>query len=260
MVIPPFYLLLILCHNQPTAVLGLTEDHRLPLKDWAMEEYRDLETEREKLFHSLRKKIGDERIVEAMDRVPRELFVPSASRYMAYNDAPLPIEMGQTISQPFIVALMTEALELTGQERVLEVGTGSGYQAAILAELAKWVVGVERHPQLIDIAKRTLERLGYTNIEIHLAGKTLGWKDGAPYDGIIVTAGAPKVPQELVDQLAPGGRLVIPVGSRYEQQLLKLTKRDDELVKENLGGCRFVPLIAEDAWDEGEQQSPGRFS
>ena len=225
-----------------------------------MEEYRDLEMEREKLFHNLRKRIGDERVVEAMDRIPRELFVPSASRNMAYHDAPLPIEMGQTISQPFIVALMTEALELTGQEIVLEVGTGSGYQAAILAEMAKWVVSVERHPQLVDIARRTLEKQGYTNVEIHLAGETLGWREGAPYDGIIVTAGAPKVPQELIDQLAPGGRLVIPVGSRYEQQLLKLTKYNGELKKQNLGGCRFVPLIADDAWDEGEQPSTSRFS
>lgn len=212
----------------------------------------DMELAREKLFHHLRQRIGNERVVEAMERIPRELFIPSASRHLAYEDVPLPIEMGQTISQPFIVALMTEALELTGRERVLEIGTGSGYQAAILAELASWVVSVERHLQLIDVASRTLERLGYKNIEIHLAGKDLGWKEGSPYDGIIATAGAPKVPQELIDQLAPGGRLVIPVGSRYEQQLLKLTKRNGEIVKQDLGGCRFVPLIADGAWDEGQ--------
>lgn len=215
---------------------------------------RDLELERARLFHHLRQRIDDEHVVEAMERVPREFFVPYASRHTAYDDIPLPIEMGQTISQPFIVALMTEALELTGKERVLEVGTGSGYQAAILAQLASKVISVERHPQLIDSARRMLASLGYKNVEIHLAGDSIGWPEGAPYDGIIVTAGAPKVPQELLDQLAEGGRLVIPVGSRFEQQLLKVTNRKGELVKENLGGCRFVPLIGGEAWrgDEGE--------
>jgi len=209
---------------------------------------RDLESERAQLFRSLRQRIVDERVVEAMERVPRELFVPYASRYMAYDDIPLPIEMGQTISQPFIVALMTEALALTGKERVLEVGTGSGYQSAILAQLAAKVVSVERHPQLIDSARRILTSLGFKNVEIHLAGKALGWPEGPPYDGIIVTAGAPKVPQELLDQLAEGGRLVIPVGSRFEQQLLKVTRRKGGLLNENLGGCRFVPLIGPEAW------------
>jgi len=225
-----------------------------------MEADRDLEMERAKLFHNLRKRINDERVVETMEGIPREIFVPSASRNMAYEDVPLPIEMGQTISQPYIVALMTEALELTGRERVLEVGTGWGYQAAILAELAQWVVSVERHQRLVDVAIRNLEKLGYKNVEIHLAGETIGWKAGAPYDGIIVTAGAPKVPQELIDQLSNGGRLVIPVGSRYEQHLLKLTKRNGDTTKQNLGGCRFVPLIAEEAWSDEEQQSRSRFS
>ena len=185
-----------------------------------------------------------------MERVPREFFVPTASRQLAYADMPLPIENGQTISQPLIVALMTEALELSGKERVLEVGTGSGYQTAILALLARWVVSVERHQSLIDSASQILNSLGYKNIEIHPAQEKLGWKEGAPYDGIIVTAGAPKAPQGLLDQLADGGRLVIPVGSRYEQQLLQIIKRKGQLTTKNLGGCRFVPLIASEAWGE----------
>ncbi len=185
-----------------------------------------------------------------MDRVPRELFVPATSRHLAYEDTPLPIEMGQSISQPFIVALMTEALKLKGTERVLEVGTGSGYQAAILAELAYWVISVERHPRLVEAARQILNRLGYKNVEIHLADENLGWRAAAPYDGIIVTAGAPRVPQELLDQLVDGGRLVIPVGSRYEQQLLKVTKRGGRTTTKDLGGCRFVPLIAEGAWED----------
>jgi protein-L-isoaspartate(D-aspartate) O-methyltransferase len=186
-----------------------------------------------------------------MDHVPRELFVPPASRYLAYEDIPLPIEMEQTISQPFIVALMTEALELKGTERVLEVGTGSGYQAAILAELAYWVISVERHPALVQAAEQILNQLGYKNVEIHLAEETLGWRAAAPYDGIIVTAGAPRVPpQELLDQLAERGRMVIPVGSRYEQQLLKITKQGGRTTTQDLGGCRFVPLIAKVAWEE----------
>ncbi len=191
-----------------------------------------------------------------MERVPRELFVPLESRGLAYEDIPLPIGLGQTISQPYIVALMTEALELKGPEKVLEVGTGSGYQAAILAELAKWVVTVERYPQLIDSAAKVLKSLGYRNIEIHLAEKTLGWPKGAPYDGIIVTAAAPRVPQELLDQLAEGGRLVIPVGSRYEQDLLKVVRRDGKTRAENLGACRFVPLIGEGAWEEVDSLDP----
>lgn len=208
--------------------------------------------ERERLFHRLRRRGIDERVVEAMERVPRELFVPVASRYMAYDDIPLPIGEGQTISQPYIVALMTEALELTGKERVLEVGTGSGYQLAILAELSAQVISVERHQRLIDEAWTTLYSLGYRNVEIHRAGEVLGWPAGAPYDAIIVTAGAPDVPRELLNQLAEGGRLVIPVGSRFEQQLLKLTKGRGKVLRQDLGGCRFVPLVGAEAWeDEG---------
>jgi protein-L-isoaspartate(D-aspartate) O-methyltransferase len=210
----------------------------------------DLEEAKQRLFQHLRREIKDERVLQAMARVPRELFVPSSSRYLAYEDIPLPIDMGQTISQPFIVALMTAALELTGTEKVLEIGTGSGYQAAVLAQLAWWVVTVERHQQLADAARKLLAELGYTNIEVHLAEKTLGWRKGAPYQAIIVTAGAPKVPHELLAQLAEGGRLLIPVGSHYDQELLKIVKRKGELLSQDLGPCRWVPLIGEGAWNE----------
>jgi protein-L-isoaspartate(D-aspartate) O-methyltransferase len=210
----------------------------------------DFAAARVALIQHLRYEIKDERVLSAMGRVPRELFVPSAHHQAAYEDRPLPIQLGQTISQPLIVAMMTEALELSGTERVLEIGTGSGYQAAILAELAHWVVTVERHQQLAEKAKEVLDKLGYTNIEVHLAERTLGWRQGAPYDAIIVTAGAPKVPQDLLDQLAAGGRLVVPIGSRYEQDLLKVTKQNHEITIQNLGPCRWVPLVGEEAWSE----------
>lgn len=213
----------------------------------------DFAASRAALIEHLRYEIKDEKVLSAMGHVPRELFVSSAHQQAAYEDRPLPIDLGQTISQPLIVAMMTEALELSGKERVLEIGTGSGYQAAILAELAHWVVTVERHELLVKKAKEVLDKLGYTNIEVHLAERKLGWCQGAPYDAIIVTAGAPKVPQELLDQLAPGGRLVIPVGSRYEQNLIKVVKRNDEIATQSLGPCRWVPLIGEEAW--GEEQS-----
>lgn len=210
----------------------------------------DLESARARLIECLSREISDKRVLEAMARVPRELFVPPESYYIAYEDMPLSIGFGQTISQPFIVALMTQALELKGDEKVLELGTGSGYQAAILAELARWVVSVERILELAESARRILEKLGYTNIEIHIAEKALGWPAGAPYDAIIVTAGAPRIPDALLEQLRFGGRLVIPVGSRWEQDLLRITKRRKGNLVESLGGCRFVPLIGDGAWEE----------
>jgi protein-L-isoaspartate(D-aspartate) O-methyltransferase len=210
----------------------------------------DPETARLKLMQQLSHEIRDKKVLDAMTRVPRELFVPAGSKHAAYENIPLPIELGQTISQPFIVALMTEAMQITDKDKVLEVGTGSGYQTAILCELAKWVVTVERHQRLLDQAKDVLAMLGYTNVEFHPTEKTLGWPKGAPYDAIIVTAGAPRVPQALVDQLALEGRLVIPVGSRFEQELIQVVKRKEGIVSTNLGGCRFVPLIGEGAWDE----------
>lgn len=210
----------------------------------------NLEREREKLIEHLRQEISDERVLNVMARVPRELFVPSSSRHLAYEDRPLPIGEGQTISQPFIIALMTQALELLGSEKVLELGTGSGYQAAILAEIARQVITVERLPSLANTARRTLKKLGYINVQVHLAERTLGWRAEAPYDAIMVTAAAPSIPQELLDQLVVGGRLVIPVGSRWEQDLLQVTKQKEGFTVKNLTPCRFVPLIGEEAWNE----------
>jgi len=213
----------------------------------------DFAAARAGLILHLRHDINDERVLAALGRVPREEFVLEGNRHAAYENRALSIGLGQTISQPLIVAMMTEALELNGKERVLEVGTGSGYQTAILAEMAGWVVSVERHPQLVADAQEVLERLGYTNFEIFLAEETLGWPRGAPYDAAIVTAASPRVPEQLLGQLVPGGRLVIPVGSRHEQDLLQVTVFRDRIVSRNLGGCRFVSLIGEGAWDEEER-------
>jgi protein-L-isoaspartate(D-aspartate) O-methyltransferase len=210
----------------------------------------DFTAERARLIEHLSVEIKDKRVLAAMSRIPRERFVPPENRHMAYEDIPLPIGLEQTISQPFIIALMTEALELTGNEKVLEVGTGSGYQAAILAELARLVVTVERLPALAEAAKKVLDSLGYTNIEIHLAEETLGWPKSAPYDAIMVTAGAPEVPPDLLAQLAIGGRLVVPVGSRYLQELYKITRQRKKNKIQDLGGCRFVSLIGKGAWEE----------
>ena len=210
----------------------------------------DFEAERAELIGHLRTEIKDEQVLAAMARVPRECFVPPEEQLLAYEDRPLPIGFDQTISQPFIIALMTEALELTGSEKVLEVGTGSGYQAAILAELARLVVTTERLPTLAEASKKVLDSQGYTNIEVHLAEETLGWRAGAPYDAIMVTAAAPKVPADLLAQLAISGRMVIPVGSRYVQELHKITRHKTKNTVRNLGGCRFVALIGKDAWEE----------
>ncbi len=211
----------------------------------------DFEAARARLVEHLSLEIGDARVLAAMSRIPRERFVPPQSRHLAYEDMPLPIGLDQTISQPFIIALMTEALEFTGEEKVLEVGTGSGYQAAILAELARLVITTERLPALAETARNILSELGYTNIEVRLAEETMGWRREAPYDAIMVTAGAPRVPADLLAQLKVGGRLVVPVGSRYVQELYRITRRRGKNTVQNLGGCRFVPLIGKDAWEEG---------
>jgi protein-L-isoaspartate(D-aspartate) O-methyltransferase len=194
--------------------------------------------------------IRDPRLLEVMAKVPRHLFVEEALSGEAYNDHPLPIGHKQTISQPYIVALMTEALELTGQEKTLEIGTGSGYQTAILAELSRQVFTVERIKDLMVSARKILDALGYTNILFKGFDGTLGWKEFEPFDAIIVTAGAPKIPKPLLDQLAEGGRLVIPVGDRFSQDLIKVTKRQGRTTEENLGGCRFVDLIGLYGWKE----------
>lgn len=213
----------------------------------------DFEAARAKLIEYLRTEIKDGRVTEAMARVPRECFVPPEERQLAYEDRPLPIGFNQTISQPFIVALMTEALELKGSEKVLEIGTGSGYQTAILAELARSVITVERVPALAETAKKVLDSLGYNNIKVYQAQEALGWPEEAPYDAIITTAGAPGVPPELLAQLAIGGRMVIPVGSRYVQQLYKITRQKKRNKIEDLGGCRFVSLIGKGAWEEEQK-------
>jgi protein-L-isoaspartate(D-aspartate) O-methyltransferase len=210
----------------------------------------DLQRDKARLFEYLRGQIKDKRVLEAMSRVPREYFIPEDLSQYAYDDRPISIGHGQTISQPYIVALMTQALELTGNEKVLEVGTGSGYQTAILAELANSVVSVERIPGLIASAEKILEELGYKNITVHLAGNKLGWEPDSPYDAIMVTAAAPNLSDILFNQLAMEGRLIIPVGSRWEQELLLLKKEKTGKHIDNLGFCRFVPLIGEDAWSD----------
>ena len=210
----------------------------------------DFAAARAELIRHLSREIRDERVLEAMARIPRECFVPSYEQKMAYEDMPLPIGFDQTISQPYIIAAMTEALELTGDEKVLEVGTGSGYQAAILAELSRLVITTERIPALAEGARKVLDSLGYRNVEVYLSEETLGWQRGAPYDAIMVTAGAPKVPVDLLAQLAIGGRMVIPVGTSHVQELCRITRHRKKNTVKNLGGCRFVPLIGRGAWDE----------
>jgi len=196
--------------------------------------------------------ITDPRVLAAMEKIPRHLFVDEALQDQAYNDNPLPIEAGQTISQPYIVALMTEALALKGTERVLEVGTGSGYQTAILAELAERVFSVERIATLALRARRLLDQLGYFNVAIRVGDGTYGWREEAPFDAILVSAGAPRIPPALVEQLAVGGRFVLPVGNRISQELVKVTRLSlapDDIKEEHLGGCRFVDLIGDYGWE-----------
>ena len=193
--------------------------------------------------------IRDPRVLAALRKVPRHLFCPGRNRFEAYDDHPLEIGEGQTISQPYMVALMTECLRLRGPERILEIGTGSGYQTAILAELAAQVHSVERIPALARRAAERLENLGYQNIEFLVGDGTLGWPEHAPYDRIIVTAGAPSVPTSLTAQLADQGLLVIPVGERYFQTLTLVTRRGDRLDTEAACGCTFVKLIGKEGWD-----------
>jgi protein-L-isoaspartate(D-aspartate) O-methyltransferase len=194
--------------------------------------------------------IGDLRVLSAMEEIPRHLFVPESLRYEAYDDNPLPIGHGQTISQPYMVALMTELLDLHGQERVLEIGTGCGYQAAVLSRLCDWVYTVELIGPLADMARGILAQCGYDNISFRVGDGTLGWPEEAPFDGIIVTAGAPDIPHTLVDQLAMGGRLVIPVGDRFAQTLKLAIKAKTGLQIENHSGCRFVDLVGKYGWSK----------
>lgn len=194
--------------------------------------------------------IKDPRVLAAMKKVPRHLFVEEALQNQAYNDRPLPIGEKQTISQPYMVALMTEALELKGNERVLEIGTGSGYQTAILAELAQEVYSIERIRSLAIRARKLLYDLGYFNVEIKIFDGTLGWPEKSPFDAILVTAGSPDIPRPLYDQLSLGGKLVIPVGNTEIQDLIRVRKTAEGMKKESLGGCRFVKLIGRYGWEE----------
>ena len=193
--------------------------------------------------------ITDPRVLAAMRRVPRHRFVQEALRDRAYGDHPLPIGEEQTISQPFIVGLMTALLELTGREKVLEVGTGSGYQTAVLAELARRVCSIERLPRLAERARATLEGLGYDNVWVRVGSGTLGWPDEAPFDRIIVTAGGPGVPPPLVQQLAEGGRMVLPVGTPENQALTIVEKIGGEIRKRAHSECKFVKLVGKYAWE-----------
>ena len=193
--------------------------------------------------------VKDPRVIGAMKKIPRHLFVEEALQNQAYTDHPLPIGEKQTISQPYIVALMTEALELKGTEKVLEIGAGSGYQTAILAELAQKVFSIERIRSLAIKARTLIFELGYFNVEIKIFDGTFGWAEEGPFDAIIVTAGGPEIPQPLLDQLGIGGRLVIPVGDAYVQDLIRLRKKEDGIHKEDLGGCRFVKLIGKYGWE-----------
>ena len=194
--------------------------------------------------------IKDERVLQAMGKISRHLFIQEALAGEAYNDHPVPIGEKQTISQPYIVALMTEALELKGSENTLEIGTGSGYQTAILAELSSRVYTVERIKYLLVKARKLLAKLGYNNILFKAFDGTLGWKEYAPFDAIMVTAGAPNVPEPLKGQLADNGRIIIPVGDRYTQELIKITRKGESFEQESLGGCRFVNLIGVHGWKE----------
>jgi protein-L-isoaspartate(D-aspartate) O-methyltransferase len=195
--------------------------------------------------------VQDQRVIEAMLRVPRHLFVPEGLAAQAYSDFPLPIGERQTISQPYMVAVMSEALQLLGDEKVLEIGTGSGYQAAVLALLARQVFSLERIPALARQARRTLDNCGFARVNVRVTDGTTGWEDEAPFDAIIVTAGAPAIPPSYREQLAIGGRLVIPVGDRLSQTLMRVTRRSErEFREERLFGCRFVPLVGIHGWRE----------
>lgn len=212
----------------------------------------ELEARKQRMVseHLMARGIRDPAVLKAMREVPREAFLPPVMERFAYDDGPLPIEAGQTISQPFMVAYMIEALELSGKERVLEIGTGSGYAAAVLSRCAAEVFTVERLPVLAESARSRLQTLGYRNVLVQLGDGTLGWQDHAPYHAIVVTAGAPEVPGELLEQLSPQGRLVIPVGPTPHLQTLVRMRRiaEAKFQREELCPVRFVPLIGEQGW------------
>lgn len=197
--------------------------------------------------------IQDKRVLAAFRKIPRHEFIQEEFWESAYNDYPLPIGGGQTISQPYMVALMTECLNLKGPERVLEIGTGSGYQMAILAELAKEVYSVERFQGLADSSRKIFDKLGYNNCKIKVGDGTLGWQEYAPYDGILVTAGAPGIPESLTRQLKDGARLVIPIGSGFSQVLTIVEKKGGSLKTQEVCGCVFVPLVGKEGWPDSKR-------
>ena len=205
---------------------------------------------RRSLFKKLGSEVSDRRVLDAMRRVPRERFVTAATADLAYQDIALPIAAGQTISQPTMVAIMVAELELRRSDKVLEIGAGSGYQAAILAQLAREVITLERIPELAESAGSRLAALGYHNVRVELAGPRLGRERDAPYNAIIVAAASPRIPQALLNQLEVGGRMIVPVGDRHEQTLMKIVRSADGFTTRTLTACRFVPLIAEDAWPD----------
>ena len=194
--------------------------------------------------------IRDERVLSAMRRVPRHIFVPEKARAAAYGDYPLPIGHGQTISQPYIVAMMTTLLQINPDDRVLEIGAGSGYQAAILGTLAKEVISIERIPEVAHLAQENLSAAGIPNVRVIVGDGTLGYPERAPYDGVLITASTPSVPPPLIDQLVEGGRLVAPVGSRDLQELIRLTRKGSDITREFFGGVVFVPLVGEHGWEQ----------
>jgi protein-L-isoaspartate(D-aspartate) O-methyltransferase len=211
----------------------------------------DIEKKRQQLLESLRTVgIGDNRVLAAMEAIPREFFVDETQYTLAYDDRALPIDMGQSISQPLMVAIMTQALQLRGEERVLEIGTGSGYQTAILARLAGHVYSVERIQQLACTAFKRVSKLGVGNVTIYVGDGSLGWPEQAPFDRIIVTAAAPEVPARLLDQLVSWGMMVIPVGRPERQELLLVHRAPWGPEVRSLGGCLFVPLLGEAGWHD----------
>lgn len=216
------------------------------------QEDKYLKLRRDMVHYQIEKRgIRDKRLLNAFLKVPRHIFVEESIRNRAYEDYPLPIGEEQTISQPYTVAFMTDALKLKGDEKVLEIGSGSGYQTAILLELAREVFCIERIPSLAEKALKTLKELGYSNFHIRVGDGTLGWKEEAPFDAILVAAGSPRVPPSLKEQLAIGGRLVIPVGDRYTQTMTLVTRKSETLFDEkHLGAFRFVGLIGAEGWNE----------
>ena len=218
---------------------------------------KNLHDRKRHLIAKLRKEFGSNSVIDAMERVPREAFIPPSLIQDSYEDSPIPIEAGQTTSQPYIIAKMIIELDIHSSDKILEIGTGYGYQSAILSQLCDSVTSVERIKSMVQKAKKRLVTLEYSNIEVHEATSELGWVASAPYDAIIVGAAAPKIPIELFSQLVVGGRLIIPVGSMATQDLMKITKTADSFTAKTLIPCKFVPLIGKGAWPLNESLKPG---